>query len=195
MGSRFSVRRRLVLCLLLTGLAAGCAEPPNKEMDQAQGAIDAAQAAGADAYATTEYSAATDALENANTAAAASDHRLALSFALESREHAQNAARNAADAKARMHVEVDHASVELATLVAEGRTLLDAAERGGTARARLEQSASDLSAAESALQEAGAAVDAGDYLGARAALEGARAQLEHVISRLGDPSAARPPGR
>lgn len=175
----------------MAALASACAEPPNKEMDQAQGAIDAAQAAGADTYATSEYAAATEALENANTAVTASDHRLALSFALESREHAQNAARNAADAKARMHVEVDHASTELAALLAEGRALLDAAARGGTASARLAQPASDLSAAESALQKAGEAVETGDYLAARVALEGVRTQIEDVISRLGGAAPAR----
>ena len=173
-------------CLLLVLLASGCAEPPQREMDQAQGAIDAARAAGADRYATNEYSAATEALENANTAVAARDNRLALSYALESREHAQNAARNAADAKGRVRVDVDHASTELAALIAEGRTLLDTAAREGLPRTRLEQPASDLNAAEARLQEAGEAVDMGDYLGASAALEGVRAQIEHAITSIGD---------
>jgi hypothetical protein len=173
-------------CLLLALLASGCAEPPNKEMVQAQGAIDAAQAAGADMYATIDYSAATDALKNANTAAAASDHRLALSYALESREHAQNAARNAAEAKARVHVDVDHASTELAELIVEGRTLLDAASRTGVPQTRLAQPASDLTAAASLRQEAGEAVDMGDYLGTSAALEGVRRQLEHATASISD---------
>ena len=181
--------------LLLVLLASGCAEPPNKEMDQAQGAIDAAQAAGADRYATSDYSAATEALRNANTAVVASDHRLALSYALESREHAQNAARNAADAKARVRVEVDHASTELAALLAEGRTLLDTATRGGASRARLEQTASDLAAAEAHLQEAGEAVEMGDYLSASVAFEGARAQIEDAITRMGDALPAPRSGR
>ena len=155
-------------------------------MDQAQGAIDAAQAAGADRYATSEYSAATEALRSANTAVAASDHRLALSYALESREHAQNAARNAADAKARVRVEVDHASTKLAALLAEGRTLLDTATRGGASRVQLEQTASDLAAAETRLQEAGEAVERGDYLGASVAFEGARAQIQDAMTRVRD---------
>ena len=191
MALRFSVPT----CLLLVLLASGCAEPPNKEMDQAQGAIDAARAAGADRYATSEYSAATEALQNANTAVAASDHRLALSYALESREHAQNAARNSTDAKARVRVEVDHASTELAALIVEGRTLLDSAARGGVPRTGLEQPASDLAAAESRLQKAGEAVDMGDYLGASAALEGVRGHIEHAIAGINDAHPARPSGR
>ena len=189
------LRRVLPTCLLLVLLASGCATPPNREMDQAQGAIDAAQAAGADRYATSEYSAATEALRNANIAVAASDHRLALSYALESREHAQNAARNAADAKARVRVEVDHASTELAALLAEGRTLLDTATHGGAPRARVEQTASDLAAAEARLQEAGEAVEMGDYLDASAMLEEVRLQVEHAITSIGDALPARRSGR
>ena len=186
------LRNSAPTCLLLVLFASGCAEPPNREMDQAQGAIDAAQAAGADRYATSEYSAATDALENANTAAAASDHRLALSYALDSREHAQNAARNAADAKARVRVDVDHALTDLGALIVEGRTLLDAASRAGVPQTRLSQPASELTVAASHLQEAGEAVDMGDYLGASAALEGVRGQLEDAIASISDAHPVQP---
>jgi len=188
------LRKSASTCLLLVLLASGCAEPPNKEMDQAQGAIDAAQAAGADRYAISEYSAATDALKNANTAAAASDHRLALSYALESWEHAQNAVRNAADAKARVRVDVDHASTELAALIVEGRTLLDTASRAGVPQTRLALPASELTAAASHLQEAGEAVDRGDYLGASAALEDVRGQLDDAIASISDAHPAQPSG-
>ena len=182
-------------CVLAALLASGCAEPPNREMDQAQGAIDAAQAAGADTYATTEYSAATEALENANTAVAARDHRLALSYALESREHAQNAARGAADAKARVRVEVDRASTEIATLVAEGRTRLAAAQLARVPGPRLEQPAADLTAAVVRLQEAGEAVALGDYLRASAALEGVRERVDQALAAIDDAMSARSPRR
>ena len=76
-------------------------------MDQAQGAIDAARAAGADRYAATEYTAATDALKRAQDAVAQRDYRQALNEALDSREHAQNAAREAADSKAQVRGEVE----------------------------------------------------------------------------------------
>jgi hypothetical protein len=182
-------------CFLAAHLVSGCAEPPNRELDQAQGAIDAAQAAGADTYATTEYSAATEALENANTAVAARDHRLALSYALESREHAQNAARGAADAKARVRVEVDRASTEIATLVAAGRTRLAAAQRARVPGPGLEQPAAGLTAAAVRLQEAGEAVALSDYLRASAALEGVREQVEGSIAAINEAMLARSPRR
>src|SRR3954466_11122566 len=94
-----SGRPRLLLCVLVTILAmsaAACGDPPSREMDQAQGAIDAARAAGADRYAASEYQAAVGALKSAQDAVAQRDYRLALNHALDSRERAQAAAKQAA---------------------------------------------------------------------------------------------------
>jgi len=179
--------------LLAALLVPGCTEPPNKEMDRAQGAIDAAQAAGADRYATTEYSAATDALENADVAVAARDYRLALRYALESREHAQNAVRDAANAKASVRVEVDRTATEITALVIQGRNRLAAAKRANVPRPLLERPATDLTAADTSLQEAGKAVAAGDYLRASVVLEGLREQVEKTLAAIDDTLPARPP--
>jgi len=164
-------------------------------MDRAQGAIDAARAAGADKYATTAYSAATDALKNANAAVAARDYRLALNYALESHELAQNAARGAADAKALTRVEVDRAVVEITTLVAQGRARLAAASRARVPRGRLAQPARALTAADSALQKSGEAIAADDYLAARAALEGVKERLKAALAAIDDAMPGRAPPR
>ena len=88
------------LCLALS-LTIGCGgEPPEKEMQQAQAALDAAHAVGADKYATAEFKAAQAALANAQEAVTQRDYRLALDRALDSRERAQNAAKEATDGKA-----------------------------------------------------------------------------------------------
>ncbi len=79
---------------------ASCGSPPDREMQQAEGAIEAARAAGADQYARDEFAAAQDLLKRAGEAIAQRDYRLALNYALDSREQAQNAARLAADGKA-----------------------------------------------------------------------------------------------
>src|SRR4029078_2966791 len=94
--------RRLLVSLACGARVAGaaCGDPPEKEMQQAQGAIDAARAAGADRYAVEEYTAATEALKNARIAVEQRDYRLALNHALDSLERAQEAARQAADGKA-----------------------------------------------------------------------------------------------
>jgi hypothetical protein len=63
-------------------------------MDQAQGSIDAARAAGADRFATEQYGAAVKALQNAQDAVALRDYRLALNYALDARDRAQRAPRS-----------------------------------------------------------------------------------------------------
>ena len=175
-------------CVRVCGVAflfvAGCADPPSKEMDQAQGAIDAARAAGADQYATTEYTAATTALENAQGAVAAGDYRLALNYALESREHAQNAARDTADAKARMRSELEHTLANLDVLVSQGQTRMTAAERARVSAQALRQPAARLKEATAVLQKAREAVAAGDYLGAAQALDGLNARVEQALADI-----------
>src|SRR3989442_1051555 len=84
---------RLLSCLLAALVITACGDPPNKEMDQAQGAIDAARAAGADRYAATEYSAATDALKRAQDAVAQDDYLAARTALQGVKERIQQAVR------------------------------------------------------------------------------------------------------
>ena len=98
--------RRLALVMVI--LSAGCAEPPNKEMNQAQGAIDAARAAGADRFASAEF-AATDALKRSEEAVTAGDYRQALSHAIDSRERAQSAAKMAVEGRANARGQAERA--------------------------------------------------------------------------------------
>ena len=150
---------RLSACILAAVLVSACGgDPPNKEMDQAQGAIDAARAAGADKYATTEYTAATDALKRAQDAVAQRDYRQALNEALDSREHAQNAARAAADTKAQLRGEVERDMAQIAALIAEANTRLAAATRARVPRRVLDGPRAELAAVDESVQKAGAAM-------------------------------------
>ena len=139
-------------------LASGCAAPPSKEMDQAQGAIDAARAAGADRYAATEYSAATDALRNANEAVLVRDYRLALNHALESREHAQNAARLGAETQAKVRADFERSMGEINALMATARARLLDARATRVANRLLTQPSADIASAEAALQKSSGAM-------------------------------------
>ena len=165
-------------------LLAGCAEPPSKEMDQAQGAIDAARAAGADQYATTEYDAATTALKSSNDAVAAGDYRLALNYALESREHAQNAARDAANTKARMRSEIERNLVEIEALITKGQAQITAAQRARVAARLIRQPGADLTRSMADLQKPREAVAAGDYLQAAKAVGEIRSRVEKALADI-----------
>ena len=190
------MHKRLVLglaCLLTTFVVMGCGEPPRKEMDQAQGAIDAARAARADVYAVTEYVAATEALKNADEAAAARDFRLALSNALESREFAQNAARVSADTQAKARADVERSTEDITALMAHAKTGLTAARSARVATRVLFEPAAAIEVAVKALQESGEAMATGDYLAATEALTGVRARLDKAVTTID--AARQPPPR
>lgn len=170
--------------LVVALLVSACAEPPNKEMDQAQGAIDAARAAGAERYAASEYTAATDALKNSNDAAATGDYRLALNYALESHEQAQRAARATADTKAQVRAEVERAMAEIAALMAQASTRLAAARSARVAARLLTQPAGDIAAVNVDVQKAGEAIQADDYLEARRSLEGVKERIEKALAAV-----------
>ena len=179
---------RLSACIVAAVLVTACGDPPNKEMDQAQGAIDAARAVGADRYATTEYTAATDALKRAQDAVGQRDYRQALNEALDSREQAQNAARQASDVRAQLRGEVERDMAQIAALIAEANTRLAAATRSRTPRRVLDGPRTDLAAVDQSVQKAGAAMRADDYLAARTALQGVKERIEQALKALETPA-------
>lgn len=170
--------------LVVSLLVSACANPPNKEMDQAQGAIDTARAAGADRFAADEYAAATTALKQSNDAVAQRDYRLALNFALESREHAQNAAREAANRGAQVRGEVERSMAEIAALMAQVNTELAAAERARRPRRVLRDARQALVQVNADVQKAGAAMRAGNYAAAEPTLRAVKARIEQTMAAL-----------
>ena len=126
--SRFRWYVLLGPALLAIVSLVACGEPPDKEMHQAQGAIDAARAAGAETYAPDEFKAAVDALTRAQDAVAQRDYRLALNNALDSRERAQNAAKMAADGKAAARSAAERLLADVTSAIAVSAARLQAAE-------------------------------------------------------------------
>jgi len=172
----------------------GCGgEPPEKEMQQAQGALDAARAAGADKYATEEFTAATLALNNARDAVTQRDYRLALNHALDSRERAQNAAKMAADGKASARTEADRAITAAQNEINAVKTKIDGAESSKVPARLLAQPRRIVDAAQNALQEARAAFEKGDYLDVPAKAKAATASLSEASADL--ENAAAPASR
>lgn len=153
-------------------------------MDQAQGAIDAARAAGADRYAAEPFTAAQRSLSLATEAVDQRDYRLALSHAIESREQAQTSARLAAETQARLRGEVERSKAEINALIAQATGRLTTAEKTRVSRRLLSESRQSLAAADGLLQKADAAVQAQDFSAAEAALSGAKERISQVITRL-----------
>ena len=177
--------RPLRASVLALVLLTACGTPPHKEIDQAQGAIDAARAAGGDRLATEEFNAATTSLKLANDAVSQRDYRLALNHALESREHAQNAARQAAETHGRLRGDVERSMAEVTALIAQARGRLATAEKTSRVPRRVvADTRQSLATVNSDVQKAGAAVQAQDFTAAQALLAGAKQRISQVIERL-----------
>jgi hypothetical protein len=187
--------RRLSVLLVMILLASGCSEPPNKEINRAQGAIDAARAAGAEEYATEAFTAATSAQQQSHEAVEQRDYRLALSRAVDAYERAQEAAKLAADGKARARSEAEMvvSTTNAAALALDDR--LKAAEAAHVPAKDLVQPRQTARNAAATLQKARASLKAGAYLAALASVKGLEAQIHSQIRALETAPAARLPRR
>ena len=186
--------RRLSALLLMILLTAGCSEPPNKEINQAQGAIDAARAAGAEQYASEAFAAATSALQQSHEAVDQRDYRLALSRAIDAYERAQDAAKSAADGKAtaRSQAELIVSTTNAAALALDAR--LQAADIGRVPPRDLIGPRRVAKDATVTLQKARAALKTGAYLDAISGVKGLEPQIRaqiQVIDAIPPQRAAR----
>jgi hypothetical protein len=195
MSSRASL---LVTVVLLAFSALSCGgDPPDKEMQQAQSAIDTARAAGADKYAAAEYAAAVTALANAKTAVEQRDYRLALNDALDSRERAETAAAQAADGKAAARAAAERALAAAAAAISAG----DAKVRGASSHLPA-RTVADVRAgvtdAQLRVQEARAAIRTGDFDAAMQAASAATQAIKAVTEKIdaaAAPASRRRPAR
>lgn len=190
------VRSRLMPLALLLALTLACAEPPNKEIDRAEGAIEAARAAGADVYAPEPYNAAVTALTKSREAVTQRDYRLALNFALDAFEQAQEAARGAVDSKTKLRAEVDDLLRATAAALERANKRLSAPDASRTAGSQVIEARRAVFAAEASLQEARAALAQDNIRSARVTLNGlpdrVEAALQSVEAALGSRSQRRP---
>lgn len=185
-------RRGWLSLLLVAGFAAACGEPPSKEMSQAQGAIDAARAAGAESYAPADFKAAVDALARSQQAVDQRDYRLALNHALDSRERAQNAAKVAADQKAAVRSETERLLSDTALALVQTNTRLKQIEASKATRRQAANARPKIDAAENGVQKARAQLEAGDYLAARETLRAAMEQVREAARELEAVTVAQP---
>jgi DMSO/TMAO reductase YedYZ molybdopterin-dependent catalytic subunit len=186
--------RSVVLCSLPLILAA-CAEPPDKEIHQAQGALDAARAAGAEVFAAAEYEAAATALEKARQAVAQRDYRLALNHALDSRERAEAAARSAADEKARARVNAERAWQTAQQGLQASQEALERASRSQVSDRVLKPLRATVEAIAAELPVLRTRIDEGEYLETATSLDAVAARLTEAQSEIDAAIAARPAAR
>jgi hypothetical protein len=185
------VRRFLSSLAVLAALTSACGSPPDKELQQAQAAIDAAKAAGADRYATDDFNAAREALKQANDAVAQRDYRLALNHALDARERALSAAKDAGERKSAVRAEAERLMASVGPALSEAHMRLSAAEAAHVSTRALAEARHTIASVDQSVQKAGAARDRGDYLDVVELLKSAMPRLQGVVKEL---EAAMPSG-
>lgn len=185
--------RRLAAPLLLAVAVSACSSPPDKEYNQAVGAIEAARAAGAGTYAADELAAAEQLLARYDDAVANRDYRQALSHALDSRERATAAAAKAAGDKALLRGEAERMIPVLAAETERARNTAAGATRA-QARAA-ENLRSTIATIERALQEARANLERDNVRAARDGLDGLQERLAEALAPFESGSAAASPRR
>jgi hypothetical protein len=157
------MRRRLVWCLAIALPVVACSEPPVKERNQAEGALTAARAAEAATYAADELAASEAALKRYDEFVAQRDYRQALNAALDARDRAYEAARQAGNAKAAARSDAERLLAEAGTLSKAGNARLTGPAPARPTAAAAERLRTAIHAAAPAMQEARTWLDKRDY--------------------------------
>jgi hypothetical protein len=161
-------RQFAALCTTMCAvvLSVGCSAPPQKEIDRAQQAIDTARAAGAEQYAPENFAEATAALQQSHDAVNQRDYRLALSRAVDASDRAQEAARTAAENKAKARSQSEAAVNAINASVMHLQARLKVAEEVRVPSRELGPARATVKDAEAALQKSRTLLAAGNYSGA-----------------------------
>ena len=153
-------------------------------MNLAQGAIEAARAAGADQYAPQEFAGAVEALQQSEQAVTQRDYRLALSRAIDSRERAQSAAKAAVVARAKARGDAERVIAVVAIQLTQAHERLKDPVIARLPRRVLDNAQRTLAAADKAMQEARAALASDDYAKALQHANDASAQIQQASGTL-----------
>jgi hypothetical protein len=188
-----SMLRRLGPAALVVCVLASCSNPPTKEHDQAQAALAAARAAGAATFAADELVAAQTALDKYDQAVQQGDYRQALSDAIDARDRAYEAARQATAQKAAARAQLQAAITQAEGLIkaAGGRLAPGAMPHLAAAAADRLRAASR--AASSALQEARTELEAQQWREGLAKLQPTIDELQKALAPADGPRRGRGP--
>ena len=174
-------------------VTASCGDPPDKELQQARSAIESARGAGADVYARDEFNAAETALKSATDAVDQRDYRLALNRALDARERAQNAEKEATSRKVAARTDASRAVAAAGRALDEARARLKTAESARVPSRIVAPARRSIDDYDLAVQEARTAFGQGEYAHATEVAGAATTRLRGLAKDL--ENATAPAGR
>lgn len=190
----------LVVFAVIALLAfSGCGKAPEQEMQTAKTALDEAEKAETEIYASDAYRMAMDTLNAAMAAKEEADSKFALFRSYgKSKELFVRAEALANEAQASAQAEKEHVQDEVTSMVAEAKGALDAATealakapRGKGSKADIELIKHDLDAANVAFQEARADLDGGRYMAAKTKLQAVMQKAQSISEEIAKAAAKK----
>jgi hypothetical protein len=181
-----------VIAIGMVAALAGCAKPPDAEMAAAKTAVEDARSAGAPQYVPDGFKSLEGEFQRAQDEVKAQGDRFALmrdydqakaSFA-KVRSDAERLKTEAAAAKEKAKGDAETARADAQSALDAAKAMLAKAPRGKGTKADLEAMDADLKAAEASLAEVATAINAQDYLGAKAKAEAAKEKAAAVTAQI-----------
>ena len=174
-----SAKLLLPLLSLLILVMAGCAKPPQVDIDAAKAAIDGAVAAEAKDYAGSSLQAANDAWATLQTELTAQESKFALfrsykkakEMAAAAKAAGEKASADANAQKEKVKAECQTMMTGAQTAIDEAKALLEKAPKGKGEKEAIEALKAELTGAETSLADANAACSSGKFLQARSKLQ------------------------
>lgn len=153
--------------LFLAFLMAGCAKPPTQQMDAAKAAVEACKAEGADVYAADEFKKLNDDLQAALDQVTAKKYKQAKEMLIKVAADADALKATIPAKKEEAKNAAIAAQGEARTALDEAKALLEKAPKGKGTKADIEAFTADLKGLEDSFPEIQAAIDKGDFFGAK----------------------------
>lgn len=153
--------------LMLAFLMASCAKAPTQEMDAAKAAVEACKAEGADIFAQDEFKKLSDDLQAALDQVTAKKYKEAKQALIKIAADADALKATIPAKKEQAKNEAMAAQQEARTALDEAKALLEKAPKGKGTKADIEAFTADLKGLEDSFPEIQAAIDNGDFFGAK----------------------------
>lgn len=153
--------------LILAFLMAGCAKPPQQQMDAAKAAVEACKAEGADVYAADEFKKLNDDLQAALDQVTAKKYKQAKEMLIKVAADADALKATIPAKKEEAKKAAVAAQGEARTALDEAKALLEKAPKGKGTKADIEAFTADLKGLEDSFPEVQASIDTGDFIGAK----------------------------
>ncbi len=153
--------------LVIAFLLSSCAKPPTQEMDAAKAAVEACRTEQADLYAADEFKKLSDDLQAAVDQVTAKKYKEAKQALIKIKADAEALKATIPAKKEAAKNEALALQAEVRKALDDAKALLEKAPKGKGTKADIEAFTADLKGLEDSFPEIQAAIDKGDFLGAK----------------------------